>query len=50
MHDEAGFARYFRSIGVDEPGILDTMAARQAGSRIADELRGMARPPGAAAN
>jgi len=46
MHDEAGFARYFRSIGVDEPGILDTMAARHAGSRIADELRGMARPRG----
>jgi hypothetical protein len=47
MHDEAGFARYFRSIGVDEPGILDTMAARHAGSRIADELRG---PTAAAAN
>ena len=46
MPDEAGFARYFRSIGVDEPGILDTLAARHAGSRIADELRGTARPRG----
>ncbi len=28
------------------PGILDTMAARHAGSQVADELRGMARPRG----
>jgi hypothetical protein len=50
LRDEAEFARYFRSIGVDEgPEILDTMAARRAGARVADELRGMARPAVAAA-
>ncbi len=47
MRDEEEFARYFRAIGVDEgPSLLDTMAARQAGHRVADELRGMARPAG----
>jgi hypothetical protein len=45
MRDEGEFARYFRAIGVDEgPRTLDTLAARHAGSRVADELRGMARP------
>ncbi len=51
MDDEAAFARYFRTIGVDEgPHVLDTMAARHAGARVADELRGLARPRIAAAN
>jgi len=50
LRDEAEFGRYFRSIGVDEgPGVLDTMAARRTGSRVADELRGMVRPTIAAA-
>ena len=50
MRDQAEFARYFRAIGVDEgPRVLDTMAARRAGSRVADELRGMARRPTVAA-
>ena len=35
------FERYFRSIGIDrEPRILDTLAARQAGRQVADEIRG----------
>jgi hypothetical protein len=51
LRDQAEFGRYFRSIGVDEgPHVLDTMAARRAGSRVADELRGMARPTVVAAN
>jgi hypothetical protein len=38
------FERYFRSIGVDEkPRVLDTLAARQTGKLVADELRGMNR-------
>ena len=50
LRDEAEFGRYFRSIGVDEgPHVLDTIAARRTGSRVADELRGMARPALAAA-
>lgn len=50
LRDEAEFGRYFRSIGVDEgPHVLDTLAARRAGSRVADELRGMARLPVASA-
>jgi hypothetical protein len=49
MRDEGEFARHFRAIGVDEgPRTLDTLAARHAGARVADELRGMARPDGAA--
>src|SRR5688572_13014413 len=45
LRDEAECGRYFRSIGVDEgPHVLDTIAARRAGARVADELRGMARP------
>jgi hypothetical protein len=49
MHDQAEFARYFRTIGVDEgPRVLDTVAARRAGAQVADELRGMARPAGRA--
>jgi hypothetical protein len=45
------FERYFRSIGIArEPKILDTMAARQTGKVVADELRGMARPHGAVAS
>jgi len=47
MLDAAEFERHFRAIGVDEgPSILDTVAARQAGSRVADELRGIVRPTG----
>jgi hypothetical protein len=46
-----GDERYFRSIGIDrEPKVLDTLAARQTGKRVADELRGMARPRGAVAS
>ena len=42
------FERYFRSIAIArEPKVLDTMAARQTGKRVADELRGVARPRGA---
>jgi hypothetical protein len=38
------FEHYFRSIGIDrEPRILDTLAARQAGRQVADEIRGMRR-------
>ena len=44
------FERYFRSIGIDrEPRVLDTLAARQTGKRVADELRGMGRQRGPAA-
>src|SRR4051794_19664550 len=44
------YERYFRSIGIDrEPKLLDTMAARQTGKQVADELRGMGRPRGAVA-
>jgi hypothetical protein len=47
MHDAGEFERHFRAIGVDEgPRVLDTVAARETGSRVADELRGMARPAG----
>jgi hypothetical protein len=50
LRDEAEFASHFRSIGVDEgPKILDTMAARRVGARVADELRGMVRRPAVAA-
>jgi hypothetical protein len=34
------FERYFRAIGVDDPDILDTLAAREVGSTVAEELRG----------
>jgi hypothetical protein len=45
MRNIGEFERYFRSIGIDrEPRMLDTLAARQTGKRVADELRGMARP------
>ena len=45
MQNVGEFERYFRSIGIArEPKVLDTMAARQTGKRVADELRGMARP------
>jgi hypothetical protein len=45
--DEREFAAWFRSIGVDEgPHVLDTLAARRTGSRVADELRGMRHPRG----
>jgi hypothetical protein len=44
------FERYFRAIGIDrEPKLLDTLAARQTGKQVADELRGMARRRGAVA-
>ena len=45
MRNVGEFERYFRSIGIDqEPKVLDTLAARQTGKQVADELRGMARP------
>jgi hypothetical protein len=45
--DEREFAAWFRSIGVDEgPHVLDTLAARRTGARVADELRGMTRRRG----
>ncbi len=51
MQDVGEFERYFRSIGIArEPKILDTLAARQTGKRVADELRGMARPRGGVAS
>ncbi len=44
LFDQREFAAWFRSIGVDEgPRVLDTLAARRTGSRVADELRGMTR-------
>jgi hypothetical protein len=47
MLDAREFERHFRAIGVDEgPRVLDTIAARETGARVADELRGMARPAG----
>jgi hypothetical protein len=50
MRDVVEFERYFRSIGIArEPKVLDTMAARQTGKRVADELRGMGRPRDAVA-
>jgi hypothetical protein len=50
MRNVGEFERYFRSIGIArEPKVLDTLAARQTGKRVADELRGMARPRGGAA-
>ena len=50
LRDQAEFGRYFRSIGVDEgPHVLDTMAARRTGSRVAAELRGMVRAPAVSA-
>jgi hypothetical protein len=48
MRNVAEFERHFRSIGIDrEPKLLDTLAARQTGKQVADELRGMARQRGA---
>ena len=48
MRNVGEFERYFRSIGIArEPKVLDTLAARQTGRRVADELRGMRRPRGA---
>ena len=50
LQNVAEFERYFRSIGIDrEPRLLDTLAARQTGKRVADELRGMSRQRGAVA-
>jgi hypothetical protein len=44
MQNVGEFERYFRSIGIDrEPKVLDTLAARQTGKRVADELRGLVR-------
>jgi len=41
MRDVAEFERYFRAIGVDEgPSTLDTLAAREVGLAVAEELRG----------
>jgi hypothetical protein len=39
MADVAEFERYFRAIGVEE-GPLDTLAAREVGHVVAEELRG----------
>lgn len=51
MRNVDEFERHFRSIGIArEPKILDTMAARQTGKRVADELRGLARPRGGVAS
>jgi hypothetical protein len=51
MQNVGEFERYFRSIGIArEPKVLDTMAARQTGKRVEDELRGMARPRGGVAS
>ena len=44
MRNVGEFERYFRSIGITrEPKVLDTLAARQTGRLLADELRGMGR-------
>src|SRR5262249_46890515 len=41
MADIGEFERYFRAIGVDEgPSTLDTVAAREVGHVVAEELRG----------
>jgi hypothetical protein len=40
LASEREFERYFRRIGVDDPDILDTMAAREVGDTVAEELRG----------
>lgn len=49
LADVGEFERYFRAIGVDEgPAILDTLAAREAGRAVADELRRPGRPPASA--
>ena len=41
MSDLAEFERYFRAIGIDEgPSTLDTVAAREVGYVVAEELRG----------
>jgi hypothetical protein len=37
------FGRYFRQIGVDEPNVLDTLAARETGAWVEGELRGLPR-------
>jgi len=57
LSDVAEFERYFRAIGVDEGrATLDTVAAREVGYVVAEELRGRrarvrpARPATAAAN
>jgi hypothetical protein len=45
LADVHEFEQYFRMIGVDRhSGVLDTLGARDAGSRVAAELRGFARP------
>lgn len=50
LRNAVEFERYFRSIGIArEPRLLDTLAARQTGKRVADELRGMAGPRGGVA-
>jgi hypothetical protein len=49
MRNVGEFERYFRSIGIDrEPKLLDTLAARQTGKLVAEELRGMRRQRGTA--
>jgi hypothetical protein len=40
LASEREFERYFRTIGVDDPDILDTLAAREIGATVEDELRG----------
>ena len=51
MQDVGEFERYFRSIGIArEPKVLDTLAARETGKRVEDELRGMTRPRGGVAS
>jgi hypothetical protein len=42
LASEREFERYFRTIGVDDPDILDTLAARDIGATVEEELRGRA--------
>jgi hypothetical protein len=45
LADVHEFEQYFRMLGPDErSGVLDTRGARDAGRRVASELRGMGRP------
>ena len=49
MRNVGEFERHFRAIGIDrEPRVLDTLAARQTGKQVADEIRGITRPRGPA--
>jgi hypothetical protein len=43
LNNVGEFERYFRQIGVDEPNVLDTLAARETGAWVENELRGLTR-------